>query len=391
MLSLDPMTIVTVVLSTAAGLLLAYTVLNSRRRPNVHYAGSEHSEHAQGTNSAQSQRNMVEDRGEAGSHLRLDTPGVIPERVQVEERGSQRPSQEAMPSAESATEDGEHHALHDQLQRYFQEVSDQYKLPPMPTIVTTALQLVRDPDVDVRTLCRVLTNDAALAGRILSMARSPLCGLRRLPSTLQEALPVLGMQALRRILMTAGTHMLYGSHSKVSGALWNHSLATALTAQILAERTGRGGGDQAFLMGLLHDIGQMVVVHGDSLRFGQLWQRAQAARDHALGWERETYKFDHAQTGASILYRWHLETDTITAVLGHHNSPLLSGGDPSSPTSLLQMANYVADQCALGFLSEPLIPSRPVLAFFGCDDEEAFKQVKEQVSQAFLVEKKLFS
>jgi putative nucleotidyltransferase with HDIG domain len=276
----------------------------------------------------------------------------------------------------------------EQLRRYFQEVSEQYKLPPLPMAVTTALQLVRNDYTDLRQLTRVLSNDAALAGRILSLARSPIFGLQRLPRTLQEAIPVLGLLTLRRILLAAGTQMLYAGHSKASQALWNHSLATALASQLLADRSNKSG-DQAFLTGLLHDVGLMVTVHSYEAQFERLQKQLQEQQQSSLAWEHRLYHTDHTIVGAAVLYRWHLDRNTIMAVFGHHKEE--AQDDPSSLESLIRMANFLAHQAGLGFLTPPVGLSQQVLEFYGCETEEEMESVCATVTRRFTEEKSLFS
>ena len=109
-----------------------------------------------------------------------------------------------------------------------------------------------------------------MVGRVLSLSRSPIYGLRNTPKTIQEAVPILGQKALRRILLTAGTQALCIGHTGASAASWNHAMATSLAAEGFARKVRFPDPDLAFLAGLMHDIGPMVLLQSDSDRFGQL-------------------------------------------------------------------------------------------------------------------------
>ena len=276
-----------------------------------------------------------------------------------------------------------------QVRRYLREVTEQYKLPPFPTVVTTALRLVRNENIDLRQIGRVLSNDAALAGRILSLSRSPIFALRKQPRTLQEAISVLGLRALERILVAAGAQSIYAGRSKAAQTAWSHSLATALASQFLARRVGIRDVDQAFLAGLLHDVGQMVILHGDKERFESMWVDVRLQKKSAVAWEQEWYHLDHTWIGASVLYRWGLETEPILAVLRHHD--VNPTADPTSLDSVVQMANFLADRIGLGFLSAPDTPSQHLFESYGCDTEERLQEVCETLQQMFKKEKALFS
>jgi putative nucleotidyltransferase with HDIG domain len=249
--------------------------------------------------------------------------------------------------------------------------------------------LVRRDNTDLRQIGRVLSNDAALAGRILSLSRSPIFALRQLPRTLQEAIAVLGLRALERVLVAAGAQSVYAGRSKASQALWNHSLATALASQFLSKRIGLHDVDQAFLAGLLHDVGQMVILHGDRERFEGMWTDVRLQKKASMEWEREWYHLDHTWIGASVLYRWGLEKEPILAVFRHHDT--FFDVDPTSLDALVQMANFLADRIGLGFLSAPNPPAPQLFEAYGCNTEERLQEVGEILQEMFKKEKALFS
>ncbi len=268
-----------------------------------------------------------------------------------------------------------------QFRHFVDAVAEQYKLPPLPVAVTQALRLIRQELLDIREICRVLSADAALAGRILSLARSPIFGLRRLPNTLQQAVKVLGLQSLRRILVTAGAQTLYGGQSEAAAAAWRHSLATALACQFLAKRGGSIESDQAFLAGLLHDVGALVMLHGNRAQFDKMWQRSRVKRGFSLDWEREFFPCDHAWIGASVLYRWHLDTAVVMAALSHHEG--LGAQSPDALVALVKMGDWIANRIGAGFLLEPITPTSEMLAYYGCETEEKVQEISNHVLQIF--------
>ena len=277
----------------------------------------------------------------------------------------------------------------EQIARYFQEVAEQYKLPPLPSVVTQALGMLRDPNVDISKLGRVLANDVAIVGRILSLSRSPIYGLRNTPKTIQEAIPILGQKALRRILLTAGTQSLCIGHTGTSSALWDHSLATALAAEGFARKVGLPDPDLAFLAGLMHDIGQMVLLLSGPERFEQLRDQAQLYPHSGAvtDWEQEAYGFDHTKIGASVLYRWDIEPSVCSAVLSHHAGTEVE--DSTSLNTILWMADYLTYTAELGFLAEPPPPPEDLLESYGCADGAARTQMGESLRNAFEEERTL--
>ena len=278
----------------------------------------------------------------------------------------------------------------EKVRRYFREVSERHKLPPLPVVVATALKMIRDPDVEIAALCRVLSDDAALTARVLSLSRSPIYGRRHLPVSLHEAITVLGLRALRRALLAAATHTLCRANTQVSKALWNHSLAAALAAQTLARAVKSGEADRAFLVGLLHDVGEMVLLHGDPGGSEKLWRRAQEEKLPMIECEKAAYGFDHTLIGLTLIDCWNLEHEIGEALLTHHNHDD-DGAQPDSLDALLRMADYLAHAAGLGFFTEPPFPPEPVLRFFGCDTPEGLARLVEEVREAFEAENSLFA
>jgi putative nucleotidyltransferase with HDIG domain len=243
----------------------------------------------------------------------------------------------------------------------FADVVERHKLPPLPTAVSLAMQAMREQYVELERVCRIIATDPALAGRIVSLARSPLYALRRSPQTLMEATAVLGLTTTKRILMTAGMDMLQGARTANAEQLWHHSLATALAAHLLVRRGNTGSPDQAYLAGLLHDVGQVVLLQSHEARFLDCWR---TVRDAAAGCEAEraAYGRDHAFIGASILYQWKIDDEIVDAVLAHH---------AGEKATVLTVADYVAHQAGLGFVAAPEPPPEDALASYGCATVEA--------------------
>ena len=95
---------------------------------------------------------------------------------------------------ESIAVNGTEGSAQENVRKYFREVMQKHQLPVLPVVVMKVLEMVQDPDCDVRTLCRVLSDDAALAGRVLAISRSAHYAQRTLPTNLQAAVQVLGFR-----------------------------------------------------------------------------------------------------------------------------------------------------------------------------------------------------
>jgi putative nucleotidyltransferase with HDIG domain len=274
------------------------------------------------------------------------------------------------------------------IRKYFREVTEKYKLPPLPVVANKVLSMIEDPDLSIREICRVLSDDPALAARVLAISRSVYYAQRTPPKSLQGAIQVVGLHALRYILIAAAIQGLFTANNKISAKLWSHSLAVALACRLLAQRVVYQDCEQAFLTGLLHDIGEMILLHGDQQGFERLLVQAQETKRPLVEMEKEVYAFDHAFIGLTLLDSWSIDSEIGKAVLRYHENQ----GDaaPDELAGMLEMADYLSFRADLGFFSEPVAPSAEAMSVFGCDDEEHLTATVQMVREAFDAENALF-
>src|SRR5512142_1861415 len=109
----------------------------------------------------------------------------------------------------------------EKVRTYFRYVVEHHKLPSLPAVAGKVQQMIQNPDLNVQKLSRVLSDDAALAGRVLAVARSPYYAQRNLPTTLVGAVQVLGFRTLSDVIMATATHSLYIKGNETSEKLWN--------------------------------------------------------------------------------------------------------------------------------------------------------------------------
>ncbi len=218
-------------------------------------------------------------------------------------------------------------------------------LPALPAAVVRVMQLTDDPKAGTADVARAMASDQALAARVLRLANSAFYGSSRRISTVSEAVTTLGMRTTRNLVMaTSCQEMLeqdIAGYALPRGALWRHSLACASAARALAQRARYRATEEAFVAGLLHDIGKVVLNTYLKEQFARVFLRAARGDMTFAQAEREVLGFDHAEAGARLLERWNLPDSLVTAVRWHH-APLAS----PSP-SLLPCLVHVADAVCL--------------------------------------------
>ena len=223
-------------------------------------------------------------------------------------------------------------------------------LPALPDTVVRVMHLTDDPKSGIADVAKALVSDQALAARVLKLANSAFYGSSRRISTVSDAVVILGMRTTRNLVMATGCQEMLGhevaGYALPPGALLRHSLACASAAQALAKRTQYRGTEEAFVAGLLHDLGKVVMNTYLRDQFLQVLIRAASGEMTYSEAEQAVFSFDHAEAGAHLLERWNLPASLVTAVRYHH-APLEAPTDSPLPC-LIHVADAICMTLGVG-------------------------------------------
>lgn len=242
--------------------------------------------------------------------------------------------------------------------------TDLLSLPVLPGALGKLLEAFDDETVTTETLAKLTGRDATLSARMLAVANSATYRNRmpRAPN-LESTLEVLGRQTTRII---ATTTALYQSCSQPRGIpasvleyFWRHSLICALIARQLAGITHYPEPEEAYLSGLLHDLGKLVIGARQATAFAAFHQVQTMAgtTEEGLELERRLFGTDHCELGAGLVETWKLNSFLADAIRFHHlSAEELRGAHPLP--RLLHAANALARE---GELREATLASAGTL------------------------------
>jgi HD-like signal output (HDOD) protein len=204
---------------------------------------------------------------------------------------------------------------------------DLRQLPQFPAIATKVLRVLSHDDAAAHEIADFIRADAALASGLLSLANSSLYNTRSHINSLQQALTMLGMDELKRFIVTFSAKSCFQTAMRldVLRAIWRHSLACALVCDELsvACSPSQSRGDQAYTAGLLHNIGRLglFVVHPQE--YADLLTGAEPGAD-LLALERNAFGESHCEAGRWLAEHWGLPEEVRVAAADHHD-PLSNG------------------------------------------------------------------
>ncbi len=255
----------------------------------------------------------------------------------------------------------------------------------LPLFSGTAIQLIRscdDEDIGLAELSRLISTDAALSAHLLRIVNSSYYGLSRRIGTVSEALTVLGFDLVRRTV-TAGVLerplFAYLHDTEVARAFWRHELLCGALARHLAVRRGAHG-EFAYMAGLLHDVGRLVMLKEMPDPADALLQ-PRGDDDRGIERERERFGFDHAQVGGALLELWGLPQGMVQAAHQH--------ADETEPEDVgagsVWRANLIAHEMAAEMEMRHLdgdaddVEVRPWMEAIGLD-REGYRRIVDEIA-----------
>lgn len=236
------------------------------------------------------------------------------------------------------------------------------RLPSLPTVVLRVLESFARDDVDVDQLGRLIAQDQALTARVLRLANSSFYGLQKRVGTLGEAIVVLGFRNVRATVAAVAATSCFAEMRRPGfdfSAFWRHCAAVGIGARVLADAAGKSG-EQAFVAGLLHDVGILVLLTGfpDHMRAVSDYHRLnQCLYPEA---EREVLGIDHAQIGEMLAQRWHFP-EVISAAIAHHHHP--ADAEASGLAGVVHLADCLAHALGIMDTVEEVVPPVDEVAF----------------------------
>lgn len=200
-----------------------------------------------------------------------------------------------------------------------------------PALATRIRDVANDAQSSIVELEAAVGLDSTLSAALLRLANSSYYGMRRQIGTVRQAIWVLGFRATRDLALGLALASVGRRNDPLRGGIWNQAVRGALATRGLAELLDgadrREVAGEAFVAGLLRDLGRVLLLELERARYAPLSRDFLAAScgSELAQAERRAFGFDHAELGAACLDHWRLPDATCEAVRHHHTPPEASG------------------------------------------------------------------
>jgi HD-like signal output (HDOD) protein len=196
-------------------------------------------------------------------------------------------------------------------------------LPTMPIIISEVLSAIDNPKSSAASLSKLIEKDQALTARVLRIANSPFYGYTRKISTIDLAIVIMGFNTLKEIVLSIVIQRFF---SKVNTNVfnikefWQYGLFCGSTARLLSRKLGYKLAGEAFVAGLMHDIGILIIAEYFTGKFKEIKSYMHTHHVSLIDAEEAILETTHPEIGAWIADKWNLPEKMVNSIRYHHTN-----------------------------------------------------------------------
>lgn len=193
-------------------------------------------------------------------------------------------------------------------------------LPSLPAVAVRVIELTADKNVSLKELADTIQNDQGLSSKVLRTVNSSYYGLRTRCATINKALVMLGLGPVKALALgfsLVDSQQMDPRCGFDMVAYWRRGLYTAVASKSIAEAAGQSFGDEAFLAGLLQDIGVMAMYRALGMTYLDLMNDTDGDHNKLVRLELEAFDMQHPEVGAMLAERWRLPKELVMPVRFH--------------------------------------------------------------------------
>lgn len=197
-------------------------------------------------------------------------------------------------------------------------------LPSMPQVLVQLIDSCHDLDINLQAIARIVDKDAAISAKLLQLVNSAFIGARKAFTNVEQAVVYLGADTVRNLAISVSVQQVF-RRVETNGLLsidrfWHHSFQNALLAQKIAVATGYPEASEAYLAGLLHDIGKLLLWMAFPGQYAPLLLKGVRCHNGRLAFlEEEKLHVNHCEAGAWLCQQWRLPALLADAIRYHHH------------------------------------------------------------------------
>jgi len=216
------------------------------------------------------------------------------------------------------------------------------KIPTLPQLATRLMALLDNPETSARDIREIMVKDPGLAGRILKLTNTAYYGATEKVVDLNQAIVILGFKTIRSIALSACVLDIFPESDNEDGFeildFWKHSFIAAAVCKGVALRRQDIDEEEAFVVGLLHDIGKIALKTYAPEETRQILTLSKEKQISFYAAEEEILETNHAEIGGWLIEKWGLPDHITNTIATHHE---LEKVEDQLLGSACRFANYI--------------------------------------------------
>lgn len=197
-------------------------------------------------------------------------------------------------------------------------------LPVVPAHLARILKALDDPDMRAKKLAELIETDQTLTSKILRSANSPYYGSAGQVSTIELAIVVMGLNTIKEIIVSMVVQKMFNQDLSYLFNLklfWDYSIFCGAAARSIARRIGYKKSGEAFVAGLMHDMGYLVIVKYFTNQYREVLYLVESGKYNLYQAEKLVIGATHADIGSWLVKKWNLPDSLFYAIMYHHTDP----------------------------------------------------------------------
>jgi HD-like signal output (HDOD) protein len=242
--------------------------------------------------------------------------------------------------------------IYNRRESFRHSIEQMGSLPTVSGIARRAIDLASSPDTSLLEMGAFIARDAALVTRLLKTINSVIYGFPRRISSVNEALLLLGLDAVSGLVLNL---TVFDLMKETMEGLWEHSAGCAIASRLVARKKGIKDPEEYSIYGLFHDIGKTALL----VRWPKMYARAieeAKVRDASIrAMEMEHVGFSHATAGSWLAKQWRFPRKFVEVIMYHHEPQLAV--DAKAETAITHLADIIIRSRGFGFAGDESVPA----------------------------------
>jgi len=255
-------------------------------------------------------------------------------------------------------------------------------LPTIPGVLKKLSAIIEKPRITLVEISAFISNDPALTTKVLKMVNSAIYGFPGRIASVSHATMLLGLNVIKGLLLGVSVFELM---QKTMKGLYEHSLACAIAARVIAQKKGLKDPEEISVAGLLHDIGKVILILEFPQEYEAAMNEAQTKGMIIFDAEKNRFNATHANVGGWLSEKWRFPRNLIE-VIEYHHRPALSKNAPME-TAIIHLADILVRARGFGFAGDNFVPEVNPAAFellklSQTDIRDVFRETEDNMETA---------